>query len=45
MINMDSPTAIRITAVGTDPDALRQAIREPLIAEMTDVFERLSREA
>mgnify|MGYP000620810975 CR=1 FL=1 len=36
---------VNVTAVGTDPDALRQAIREPLIAEMTDVFERLSREA
>ena len=32
-------------ALTGDPDALRQAIREPLTAEITDLFERLSREA
>lgn len=36
---------INVATMAGDPDALRQAIREPLIAEVTDILERLSREA
>ena len=35
---------ITVMTMAGDPDALRQAIRAPLIAEVTDIFEKLSRE-
>ena len=31
---------INVALMAGDPDALRQAIREPLTAEITDLFER-----
>jgi hypothetical protein len=35
---------ITVMTMAGDPDALRQAIRAPLIAEVTDIFEKFSRE-
>ena len=36
---------ISVTTTAGDADALRQAIRDPLVAEVADIFERLSCEA